>query len=420
MQSGETDLDSMRHRPDYLSLNSQNDVGEFSEALDMLPAQVHSLEALEARRDAAADDDDGSASSQSNSMHLRMPGVSSTAELALAALQYLPTPLIVLSSFKTIVMSNEAMGRLLTLTDDERDHHISPTQLLAGKSLAQIGVSMLQDGTLLWVTWDQFLDQLEHDQSLAGGSKNSDLDGGDITPTAEKAHPMAQGPPSADTTRTMVHDSVVEVVIATEQALVSVLAQRGIESSDVKHIYAKMIITIWELDGQKFYSLTFISSEPGASSLPSSRVQSRTVSKAYCYNTPIRGPATTNSSFSSPSSAISGQSNRGSSSSLQSSLHASLSPTSSLSHCSFPPPGPPSQSVKSQSPSALQKIILMKDALLDNTDIPILAMWKDESLTVPNRAARRLFHPSADTLKVDGFELVTKWKVWNEHFTEEL
>jgi hypothetical protein len=64
---------------------------------------------------------------------------------------------------------------------------------------------------------------------------------------------------------------------------------------------------------------------------------------------------------------------------------------------------------------------MMKDALLDGTETPILAMWKDESLTVPNKAARRLFHPTADLSQVkDGFDLVTKWHIWDETFTTRL
>lgn len=64
---------------------------------------------------------------------------------------------------------------------------------------------------------------------------------------------------------------------------------------------------------------------------------------------------------------------------------------------------------------------MMKDALLDNTEVAILAMWKDESLTIPNRAARRLFHPAADLHQVkDGFDLVTKWHIWDETFTKRL
>jgi PAS domain-containing protein len=48
-------------------------------------------------------------------------------------------------------------------------------------------------------------------------------------------------------------------------------------------------------------------------------------------------------------------------------------------------------------------------------------MWKDESLTIPNRAARRLFHPSADLTKLkDGFDLVKNWHLWDETFTTRL
>lgn len=48
-------------------------------------------------------------------------------------------------------------------------------------------------------------------------------------------------------------------------------------------------------------------------------------------------------------------------------------------------------------------------------------MWKDESLAIPNKAARRLFHPTAnfDNVK-DGADLVSKWVLWNETFTTQL
>jgi PAS domain-containing protein len=92
-----------------------------------------------------------------------------------------------------------------------------------------------------------------------------------------------------------------------------------------------------------------------------------------------------------------------------------------LSTSPFPPLGPPTKSTISSAPSSLQKVIMMKDALLDGTETPILAMWKDESLTIPNKAARRLFHPTADLSQVkDGFDLVTKWHVWDETFTTRL
>lgn len=87
----------------------------------------------------------------------------------------------------------------------------------------------------------------------------------------------------------------------------------------------------------------------------------------------------------------------------------------------FPPLGPPSRKPMSSSPSNLQKVSMMKDALLDGTETAIIAMWKDESLTIPNKAARRLFHPTADLSHVrDGFDLVTKWHVWDHTFTERI
>jgi hypothetical protein len=61
---------------------------------------------------------------------------------------------------------------------------------------------------------------------------------------------------------------------------------------------------------------------------------------------------------------------------------------------------------------------MMKDALLDSIETAILAIWKDESLTIPNKAARRLFHPGAELTSVkDGYDLVSKWHVWDETFT---
>lgn len=48
-------------------------------------------------------------------------------------------------------------------------------------------------------------------------------------------------------------------------------------------------------------------------------------------------------------------------------------------------------------------------------------MWKDESLTVPNKAARRLFHPTAEQDKgTSGFDQDSKWRVWDETFSRQL
>lgn len=92
---------------------------------------------------------------------VNIPKIPGAAEAALAALQYLPTPLLVLSSLKTIVLANDAMGRLLGLDTHIKDQSLAGDQahlpigdLLRGQSLSQIGIDMLQDGQRIWVSWD--------------------------------------------------------------------------------------------------------------------------------------------------------------------------------------------------------------------------------------------------------------------------
>lgn len=75
---------------------------------------------------------------------------SQVAEIAFAALQNLPMPIIVLSSLKTILLANTAMGRLLGLAPDAAaPQQHSVMDVLRGQTLSQIGIDMLQDGALL-------------------------------------------------------------------------------------------------------------------------------------------------------------------------------------------------------------------------------------------------------------------------------
>ena len=95
--------------------------------------------------------------------HVEIPKLSSATEMALVTLQYLPMPVIVLSSLKTIVLANEAMGRLLGLDttnnnqgalgdDDKRSR--SAQESLQGKTLSQIGVDLMHGGQIVWVNWE--------------------------------------------------------------------------------------------------------------------------------------------------------------------------------------------------------------------------------------------------------------------------
>lgn len=129
-----------------------------TEVPDMGAAQIDGLEALSADRYMSGR---GQSFSDGHTLEtLRFPeaGPPSEAHLALSAMQYLPYPLLVLNDQKTVVMANDAMGRLLGL--DEQDIEGPDEQGLCGvdrlqhQTLSQLGIDMLQDGRPVWVTWE--------------------------------------------------------------------------------------------------------------------------------------------------------------------------------------------------------------------------------------------------------------------------
>ncbi|XMA18471.1 hypothetical protein WAI453_011262 [Rhynchosporium graminicola] len=384
--------------------------------LQMSTGQIDGLESLKADTyDKGRGQSPTRRLSSSNLLHLNISQGPSPADLAMLALQYLPYPVMVLNNHKTLVMANDAMGRLLGMDDDDgdtaSDDGMSITDKLKGQTLNQLGIDMLQDGRPVWVTWDSFLNSIAEDvgQHVVRDwhSTPSEAGEGDVTPTAARAGPIF----GFSKPRAVVHDAVVEVVVPQEKSSqVSVATQ---QNKAVKHTLAKMIITVWEIEDDSFFTLTFTNTESNHTSQPAVG-KPRQVTRAAKHHHSIGSVGS--GSRSGSSSVGSGQSsNHGGS--LSSS--AITSPTNaSMSTSPFPPLGPPTHASNSTAPSTLQKIILMKDALMDTTSVPILAMWKDESLTVPNKAARRLFHSQADFSDVkDGYDLVTKWHVWDETFT---
>ena len=85
-----------------------------------------------------------------------------TTEIASATLQYLPIPVIVLSSSKTVVMANDALARLLSpavagrvrTEDNEFSAATSEAPPFLGQSLSQIGIDIVEDGEQAWASWE--------------------------------------------------------------------------------------------------------------------------------------------------------------------------------------------------------------------------------------------------------------------------
>jgi hypothetical protein len=82
--------------------------------------------------------------------------LSPTTTLAsLTALQYLPVPLLVLSSLKTVVVANEAMGRLLGIDfESTAFHDLSISDALQDRSMGDLGIDILQNGSPILVSWE--------------------------------------------------------------------------------------------------------------------------------------------------------------------------------------------------------------------------------------------------------------------------
>lgn len=84
----------------------------------------------------------------------------SAGETAFATLQYLPIPIIVLSSLKQVILVNEALKSLLATVDAEEDAAVSNgafaqttgAETLLGRSLSQIGIQMVAEGDQVWTS----------------------------------------------------------------------------------------------------------------------------------------------------------------------------------------------------------------------------------------------------------------------------
>lgn len=341
-----------------------------------------------------------------------MPTIS-PAQLAFSAMQYLPVPVIVLNSLKTVVLANEAMGRMMgIISDDSSDEdNFHTIDRLRGQTLSQVGIDMLQEGRPVWVTWEAFFDTLV--QELGARPPASDQrpssrsDGaGDATPTI--GNPPSPGKMRGSGTRP-TQDAIIEVVISRKGLHKTTFDSRYKSKESEYQAFAKMIITVWEVeDRQVYFTLTFTSTQ----STPSTPINNK---KSIAKPSVLEAAERKSITNSTPSSVASSRDSNSPALNTPSVLTMSSSP--------FPPMGPPSIAAHthSSSPSVLQKIIRMKDALLDNTQMPILAMWKDGSVTFPNKAARLLLPNDVDLdSSTDGFEYLRNWQVWTEDFSRRL
>ncbi|KAG5984906.1 hypothetical protein E4U55_002662 [Claviceps digitariae] len=366
-------------------------------------------------RDSAAIAIDGLRSQSQSPLRLPIP-IMTSSQLALSAMQYLPVPVLVLNNLKTVVLANEAMGRMMGLISEttSREASANAVDQLRGKSLSQVGIDMLQDGRPVWIAWEPFLDGIRYEEagtrppaSNLQQSQSAHAGPGNVTPTVDNPSPTSGYENCREPACLPSEDAVVEVVIARKQIGKTSYDGRYKSKASDHHVYAKMIITMWEFeDKQNFFTLTFTSTNSSASPPPNSK---KLMAKPNLSDSAERRTFANSNSSSVASS-------------RDSNSPSFYSPgIVTMSSSPFPPMGPPSVASHSSTPSLLQKIILMKDALLDNTQMPIMAMWKDGSVGFPNKAARDLLPIGAEMdVCMDGLDVLQHWGLWDEHFTRKL
>ncbi|KAK4165715.1 putative signal transduction histidine-protein kinase [Cladorrhinum sp. PSN259] len=354
-----------------------------------------------------------------NPSPFRLPMPSSRpGEVAFSAMQYLPVPVLVLDSLKTVVLANEAMGRVLGMmpvnSPADGEAMASVMDQLRGQSLSQVGVDLVQDGVSVWLDWEQFLDQAAAELGTRKPNRvparPPDLDG-DATPKPRDLEGDADGPnvsPGDHLSDTLT----LEVVISPRDIGRAAFDPRVRSNMIASQTRAKMIISTFEMSENQttFFTLTFTSTQTLPAFPPCTRRKSIATKSSLSDTLENKTLAW----LSNPPSLASSRDSTPS-------AHKVDPGNVSLSSSPFPPMGPPSTSSITSAPSVLQKITIMKDALLDNIQTPILAMWKDGSVALPNNAGRNLFSGHTDLdQSVDGLDLLPAWTVWTEDFSRQL
>ncbi|KIW64924.1 hypothetical protein PV04_07226 [Phialophora macrospora] len=327
------------------------------------------------------------------------------ADVALAALTALPTPILVLSSTKTVLLANAAVRRLLGI--NEEDVGSGAPELLKGKTLSQLGIDMVSDGVPIWVSWERFLDNLadslqpaQHDR-MALRQPLSDRQGGETTRPATQGAGRGRLLSRPQTGKSQ--DTVVDVVISSRHDQPPAHLRRNKQNKQRSRIKAtcRMIITIWNFEDQRFFTLTFTTSASPSSDHSSSPSSTRNVSAD-----------STGSSQSSQSQTPL--------SSTTDSQATSPAPIEQAHGVSFPSIAPPPKCTTPSTLTDFQKILKMKNAMLRAIEIPLVAMWRDESVVLPNLAAQKLLEVKADPMSEHSYDFMSRLRPWTSDFSREI
>lgn len=319
---------------------------------------------------------------------------------ALTALQFLPMPTIVLSSLKTVLIANEAMGRLLKV--NSRHKSIAESRqiergadVLVGQSISKLNIEMMSGPNPVYLDWESFLEEIGQEDVTTPMSPED----GDVTPT---------NPFASNLSRSVVTDISVDIRFSPLKCLAALKvtsAEAPVRSSE-PDIMAHMIVSSWWTDDSRYYTLTF------------ARAQNEYAPKAPAKVTrSVRNPTLHSPTMSSASSDSSSSAGRHSNTTSQSSSNI-FSPATTDS--TFPSYALPTKSNVAMASETTRKITTLRGALLNAMNLPCFAIWKDESVGVPNEALLRLGPRDIYRDENDGRNFLLNFEVFAEDFTRML
>ena len=204
--------------------------------------------------------------------------------------------------------------------------------------------------------------------------------------------------------RAVVHDISVNVLVRPRLlAPGNDSSSRNIKQPETyRHASAKMTISIWTLERQRYFTLTFQTTNYSWKTLPTIPNKSRVVSGRL-------NLATVANLFRSTQNRLMG-------SYTFSRLHSPRTNSSS----SMPLKSTFYRDSSRGDPSANDRTSRLKDAIIDTIDIPIMAMWRDGSIAVCNKAVSRLTHDDPDIVSTDIDDVLSRFRVYTEDFEREL
>ncbi|KAL5611686.1 hypothetical protein BROUX41_000736 [Berkeleyomyces rouxiae] len=301
----------------------------------------------------------------------------STNPLIFSAFRHLPVAVAVLDDTKSIAFTNDAMSRLLSGTVDAEKSTSQASYY--GLSLTQLRVSGNENGQPIQVSWDTILDHVATKKKL---------------PTTSSGDSSVSRFTTCAIQNNKLPDFAIDVIfspfIVKEHSILDTCNQGSrtvseesrpcaggcVPSDTLSQVHATMIITTWlDESNRRFFTLTLTEV---------AHVTQEVLS--------LSSAASSHKSYETQSSSSQDSADR-------------------------PQHNPPSI----EDPAFLQRLAMLKDALIDNTNMPIVGIWKDGTIAYPNKAARSMFgQHTTDNRPFYMTELIADWVLWNEKFTTRI